>query len=339
MARRINGGAFISAFLMLAPLLCFIVSLSLGRSPLHPLVAIKILTAPVLGVEPDWTPMTELILLKVRLPRVLAGMIVGSGLAASGAAFQGLFRNPLVSPYILGVASGAGLGAALAIVLGGDSSLIQLCSFACGGLAVFLSYSMASTCRGAATLVHVLSGVVVGAFFTSMLSLMKYLADPYEKLPSITYWLMGSLASVNQDKLLAILVPMLLGLVALMSVRWRINLLAFGDEEAKALGVDTGLLRLFSVAAATLLTASAVSICGIVGWVGLVIPHFGRMLVGPDYSRLMPACISLGACYLVLIDVLARTATDSEIPLGILTASIGAPVFALLLRKGKLGWI
>ncbi|WP_084448571.1 FecCD family ABC transporter permease [Desulfovibrio inopinatus] len=328
---------------MMAGLTVFVVllclgSLMLGRYPIDPVTAVWAVIAKFIPVSTDFPPTLQTVLFHVRLPRIGAALLIGGGLAMSGASFQGLFRNPLVSPFILGVASGAGFGAALGILLSAGMFGIQLLAFVFGALAVLLSYGMGRVYKAAPTLVLVLSGVIVGSFFSALLSLLKYVADPYDKLPVIVYWLMGSLATMTQAKLFSVCVPILLGIAVLMVVRWRINVLTLGDEEAKALGVSTGRLRLVIVLAATLITASAVSVSGIIGWVGLVIPHLARMLVGPNYSRLMPASLLLGACYMLLIDDVARTVTASEIPLGILTATIGAPVFAFLLRKGRLGW-
>lgn len=325
--------------LTLLPLACSAVSLLLGRYPVEPGTAFLVLLSQVVPMESDWEPVVETVLFHVRLPRIAAALLIGGGLAVSGASFQGLFRNPLVSPFILGVASGAGFGAALGILADAGTVGIQLLAFTFGGIAVLLSYAMGRVYRSAPTLVLVLAGVIVGAFFSALLSLLKYVADPFDKLPVIVYWLMGSLSTMTQAKLYAVCFPILGGMAALMAVRWRINVLSLGDDEAKALGVETGRLRLAIIIAATVITASAVSVSGIIGWVGLVIPHLARMLVGPNYSRLLPASLVLGACYMLVIDDIARTATSSEIPLGILTATIGAPVFAFLLRRGRLGWV
>jgi iron complex transport system permease protein len=285
-----------------------------------------------------WPQAMQTVVMQVRLPRVLAALMIGAGLSVSGAAFQGVFRNPLVSPFILGVASGAGFGAALAILLANSTWLVQASAVGFGVLAVALAYGLSRFYRAGHTLVLVLCGVIVGTFFSSLIALVKYLADPYDKLPVIVYWLMGSLATVSQSDLFQAAVPMLLGMAALWMVRWKLNLLALGDEEASSLGVEVGPLKLWVVASATLITACAVSISGIIGWVGLVIPHLARMIYGPDYRRLIPASLSLGGCYLLLVDDLARNLSGGEIPLGILTATIGAPVFALALKKSSLGW-
>ncbi len=332
-----RAGWILTGLAVLLVVIC-ISSLLLGRYPIDPRMAFWAILSQIFPTSIDIPPTLQTVLFHVRLPRIGAALLIGGGLAVSGASFQGLFRNPLVSPFILGVASGAGFGAALGILFSAGMFGIQALAFLFGALAVFLSYIMGRVYRSAPTLVLVLSGVIVGAFFSALLSLLKYIADPYDKLPVIVYWLMGSLATMTQTKFFSVCAPLLLGIAILMIIRWRINVLTLGDEEAKALGVPTGKLRFLVVLAATVITASAVSVSGIIGWVGLVIPHLARMLVGPNYSRLMPASLLLGAGYMLLIDDIARTVTTSEIPLGILTATIGAPVFALLLRKGKLGW-
>ena len=331
-ALRVHGPLF------LLVLGLFFGSLLLGRFGLPPWMVVKILLSKIITLQPDWPAVAETVLFRVRLPRIAVAMLIGGGLSLSGASFQGLFRNPLVSPFILGVASGAGFGAALGIILFHQTWMIQGSAFLFGGTAVLICYGLSRLYHRTNTLILVLSGVIVGTFFTSMLSLIKYVADPYDKLPVIVYWLMGSLATISPEKCGQVAGPILVGCLVLLSVRWRINVLALGDDEARSLGVETGRLKVLIVLAATVITASAVSVSGIIGWVGLVIPHLARMLTGPDYKKLMPVSFILGACYLLAIDNLARTVTTVEIPLGILTASVGAPIFAIVLRKSNLGW-
>jgi iron complex transport system permease protein len=265
-------------------------------------------------------------------------MFVGAGLSISGAAYQGMFRNPLVSPDILGVTAASGFGAALALLCSGGAVGVELTAFLFGILGVGLTYLLARTYRSTPVLMLVLSGVVVAAFFSALLSGTKYVADPDSKLPAITYWLLGSLNGTSAQSLGMALPPIVLGAVGLMMVRWRLNVLSMGDEEAGSLGIRTDRLKAVIIASTTLITAAAVSVCGIVGWVGLVIPHLTRMWVGPDHRALLPAACSIGATYLLLIDDVARTASASEIPLGILTAVVGAPFFAYLLRKTQGAW-
>jgi iron complex transport system permease protein len=279
------------------------------------------------------------VLFFVRLPRVAAAMLVGAALAAAGAAYQGLFRNPLVSPDILGVSAGAGLGAVLGIFLALPVVGIQLLAFLVGLGTVGLVLLIAASVRGREpVLVLVLAGVVVGALAGSVISLLKVLADPYDQLPAITFWLLGSLAAIKLEDLTTTVPVAALGLVPLALLRWRINVLSLGDEEAKALGINAGRLRIVVIAAATLMTASVVAIAGIIGWVGLIMPHMARMLVGPNFDRLLPAAMILGAGYLLLVDTLARTIAAVETPIGILTAFVGAPVFLWLLARGRHGW-
>jgi len=324
----------------------FVVSLFLGRYEVPPLHIIQLLFAPVVNlmppniihIDPSWTPTEENVIYQIRLPRVIAAVLVGAGLAIAGAAYQGLFKNPLVSPDILGVSSGAGFGAALAILLGLGSFMIQASAFCLGILAVAITYLLSRSYRTTPTLILVLSGIIVAAFFSALISFTKFVADPYEKLPAITFWLMGSLASVRYSDILMIAPPLLIASAVLILIRWRINLLAVGDDEARSLGIDTKRMSQLIILCSTLITAGAVCIAGIIGWVGLIVPHLGRMLVGPDYKNLMPVTFVLGASYMLIIDDVARNLTSAEIPLGILTAIIGAPFFAYLLSRRSVGW-
>jgi iron complex transport system permease protein len=282
---------------------------------------------------------SEVVIWSIRLSRVLAAMLVGAALAAARASYQVLFRNPLVSPDILGVSSGAALGAVCGIFLSLPVIAIQGFAFLGGLAAVALVIFVAQAVRGVdQTLVLVLTGVVMGALAGAATSLLKVMADPYDQLPAITFWLLGSLASTTQADLGPVLPAVVLGLVPLFLLRWRINLLSLGDDEARALGVDAPRLRLLVIAAATLITASVVAIAGVVGWVGLVIPHIARMLVGPSFATLLPVTAILGAGYLLLVDTLCRMLATVEVPLGILTAVLGAPFFLYLLARGRRGW-
>jgi iron complex transport system permease protein len=281
----------------------------------------------------------DTVLFDIRLPRIYAAVVVGAGLAAAGAAYQALFRNPLVSPDILGVSAGAGLGAVGGIFLSLPVVGIQVSAFIAGLATVGLVYLIASLVHDREpVLVLVLAGVVVGSLAGAAISLLKILADPYDQLPAIVFWLLGSLTAIRKSEVLAAAPLILVGLVPLVLLRWRINVLSLGDDEARALGVEAGRLRLLVIGAATLMTASIVAISGIVGWVGLVIPHIARMAVGPSFSRLLPTAMVLGAGYLLLVDTLARTMARIEVPIGILTAIIGAPFFLWLLAHGREGW-
>ncbi len=325
----------ILSFLLVAVATC---SLMLGQIYIPPETIFKIFASVVLPIKQTWSPTLESILFDVRVPRLLAGMLVGAGLSISGAAFQGLFRNPLVSPHILGVSSGAGLGAAVAILFFGNILAIQVCSFGGGLLAVFMTYSLSRVYRTTPVLMLVLSGIIVGSLFSAATSLIKYIADPVNEMPSIVFWLLGSLNNASNRDMAVVGPIIVLGISVLLLIRWRINLLAMGEEDARALGVDTGRIRATVILCATLISAAAVSIGGIIGWIGLVIPHIGRLLAGPDNKTLLPVTVLVGASYLVAVDTIARTAMEMEIPIGILTALVGAPIFAYLLRKNRSGW-
>lgn len=325
----------------LLPIALLIISLFVGRyqTPLSAVVDESIITFSSLFFGTPASVSTQhTVLFNVRLPRILAALLVGAALSIAGASFQGIFRNPLVSPYILGVGSGAGFGACLAILLWNNYLLIQLMAFAFGLLAMFIAISMGKVSKGTGTLVFVLSGIIVSSIFTALTSLAKYAADPYDQLPAIVFWLMGSLATVRYVDLLYILLPIFIGALVLFLFRWRINILSLGDEEAKALGMDVEKMRLVIIVCATLVTSAAVSISGVIGWVGLVVPHISRMIVGPNYSRLLPMSMVIGASFMLIVDDLSRTIVATEIPLGILTSLVGAPVFAYLIKKGRMGW-
>ena len=290
--------------------------------------------------HPGSRDIATLVLLEVRLPRILGGMLVGSGLAASGAAYQGLFRNPMVSPDILGATAGAGVGAAIAILFGSNIVTIQLASFLCGLGAVGLTCLVSSRVRRSSdpVLVLVLAGVMVTSVCSALVSLTKAVADPDNKLPDITFWLMGSLASVTKSNVLWLLILIPIGIFLLMCLRWQLNVLSFGEEEAASLGISTRRTRWLIILCSTILTTAAVSQVGMIGWVGLVIPHFTRMLVGPNYKVLLPASLFMGGSYMILVDDVARSALAQEIPLGILTSLIGAPFFLYLLMRSSQRW-
>lgn len=311
-----------------------LVAFALGKFPVAPGELWRAVAARLTGGDSGLPPAVETVVWNIRLPRVAAGLLVGAALAAAGAAYQGMFRNPLVSPDILGVSAGAGLGAVVAIYAGLPIVAVQALAFVGGLLAVGVVLAVAGLVRRHdPVLVLVLAGVAVGALLGAGISLIKILADPTTQLPSITFWLLGGLNAVTPADLAATAPALLAGLVPLALLRWRINLLSLPDEEAQAMGVAVGRLRLVLVAAATLATAAAVSLAGIVGWVGLVVPHVARLLVGPEFSRLLPASLLLGGGFLVAADTLARTAASIELPLGILTALVGAPFFLFLLAR------
>jgi iron complex transport system permease protein len=291
-------------------------------------------------LDPGNGGVATLVLLRVRLPRILGGLLIGAGLSASGAAYQGLFRNPMVSPDLLGASAGAGLGASIAILLNCGASAIQGISFLGGLGAVGATCFVAGRVRRGndPVLVMVLSGVMIASICSALVSLTKTVADPDVKLPAITFWLMGSLASINNNNIVWPLFLIPLGIFVLMLMRWKLNVLSMGEEEAASLGVDTRKARWVVVLSATVLTTAAVSLSGMIGWVGLVIPHLTRMFVGSNYKVLLPASVILGGTYMLLVDDISRSATASEIPLGILTHLIGAPFFLYLLVRTKQGW-
>jgi len=315
-----------------------IFSLMSGPMDIRPGTVVRILTSRLLPMQPDWPATLESVIMDVRLPRLLAGLLVGAGLSISGAAFQGLFRNPLVSPHILGVSAGAGFGAALAILFFGNIFMVQLLSFCFGLIAVWMTYALSRIYRSTPVLMLVLAGIIVGALFSAATSLLKYIADPVNQMPSIVFWLLGSLNNASNKDIAVVGPIMLAGTASLYLIRWRINLLTMGEEDARSLGVDTARIRGIIIVSATFISAAAVCISGIIGWVGLVIPHIGRLLVGADNKHLLPVATLIGAIYLVSVDTIARTAMETEIPIGILTAIVGAPVFAYLLRKNRPGW-
>ncbi len=315
------------------------VSLLVGKFPVTATELANVLYARLTGGVHALPPVIDTVLFQIRFPRVMAAMLVGAALAAAGATYQGMFRNPLVSPDILGVSAGAGVGAALGIFLSLPVVGIQLMAFAFGLATVFLVYLISQAVRGHdPILVLVLAGVVMGALAGACVSLLKVIADPYDQLPAITFWLLGSLTAVNLHDVAAVLPLIVIALVPLYLLRWRMNLMSLGDEEARALGVDVVKLRITFICAATLMTAAAVSVSGVIGWVGLMIPHIARMLTGPGFSRLLPVAALLGAAYMLAVDDLARTVAAIEIPLGILTAFLGAPFFLWLLATTRRGW-
>ena len=273
------------------------------------------------------------VIFNIRLPRVLLSLLAGAGLSVAGASFQGLFSNPLATPDTLGVATGASFGAALGILLGCNMFLTQVCALAMGMLAVAVVYAVSRVRGGTNMVMMSLGGMVVRSLCSALVSMIKYVADPQDVLPAITFWLMGSLSATNFQTLLLGAPFILAGTAMIFALRWRLNVLSLNEDEAHTLGVNVSLLRVLVILASTMITASVVSMCGLIGWVGLLIPHISRMLFGNDNRRVIPASIGLGAIFMLLIDTLARTVSASEIPVSILTAVIGAPVFIILLRK------
>ncbi len=338
-ALRARGGLSATLLFAIVLMALFILSFAIGRYPVSPIDVIKVFISQLPGIDIALPEMAATVVMEIRLPRIIAAVLVGGSLSIAGASFQGLFRNPLVSPDILGVAAGAGFGAALGILVSGDPFVVQGLAFVFSLAAVGISYSVSRVVRSNPTLSLILAGMAIGSLFGAFLSLVKYVADPTDQLPTIVYWLMGSLSAVGHEDLLMVAGPMIVGIIVLLLIRWRLNVLAMGEEEALSLGVDTRKVRIIVIICCTMITASAVCISGIIGWVGLVIPHMGRMLVGPCHKKLLPVATLMGAVFLLLIDNLTRTAASVEIPIGILTAIIGVPFFLYLLTSRKKGWL
>ena len=313
-----------------ATLLLAFLALGLGRFSIPPGEVLRILL-PVGGEAPRATALTTV--LSIRVPRILMALLCGAGLAASGAAFQALFANPLATPDTLGVASGASFGAAFAILLGMGSLGVQSTSLLMGLAAVGLVFVVSASRGGRSMLMVILAGMVVSSLFSALVSLVKVVADPQDVLPTITFWLMGRLSGVTH-KTLRLAAPLILsGLGVLFLLRFRLNALALPQDEARSLGLNLPRLRLAVILAGAAVTAAVVATCGVIGWVGLLVPHIARLCFGDDNRRVIPASILFGALFMLLVDTVARTASAAEIPVSILTAVIGAPVFILLLRK------
>jgi iron complex transport system permease protein len=312
---------------------------TVGRYPIGLADLINVVASKFTGHDAGVPAAVQNVIWQVRGPRILAAALVGAALAVAGTAFQGLFRNPLVSPDILGASSGAALGAVFGIFFSLGVFAIQALAFAGGLIAVAAVYVIGSAVRSRdPILVLVLTGVVIGSLLGAGVGLVKYLADPYNQLPAMTFWLLGSLASTGVPDLLPLFGPVAIGTIVLLALRWRMNVMSLPEEEARSLGVATGPLRIAIVAAATLTTSASVATAGIIGWVGLVVPHLARSLVGPDFAKLLPAAAILGGGYLLVIDTIARTAAQVEIPLGILTAVVGTPFFIWLLASMQRNW-
>ncbi|GHS99514.1 iron ABC transporter permease [Synergistales bacterium] len=327
------------AILLILPFFTALLCVGIGRYSISIGESFAVLFGVFAGNTESISPQAFSVIFNIRLPRIALAVLCGGGLAVSGTAFQALFTNPLATPDTLGVASGASFGAALALLMGFTALGVQIVALVFGLVAVTLSYSI-SKIRGKSTIIMVvLSGLVVSSMFNAFVSVIKYVADPENQLPSITYWLMGSFTSVGYQNL-AIGAPLILaGVGTIFALRWKLNILSLNEDEARAMGLNVKLMRLSVIVAATLITGSTVAMCGQVGWVGLLIPHTCRMVFGGNNSRLVPSSISLGAVFMMVIDTAARAATAAEIPISILTATIGAPFFILLLRKTGGVWL
>jgi len=309
-------------------------SLLVGRYALSPGQLVHMLWTRISGGAADWPISDDKVVFAVRLPRVAAAALVGAALAVSGAAYQGMFRNPMVSPDILGASTGAGFGAAVAILLGAGYFGISAAAFCCGLLAVAAAWLVSRLSKSHQAVALILAGMMISSLFSAGTSFVKLVADTQQQLPAITYWLMGSLSSIKDMDVVFLAIPVALGMIPLFFLRWRMNLLTVGEEEAQSMGVNTRRLRGAVIVCATLLTSASVAVSGMIGWVGLVIPHFCRMLFGYDYRRLIPAGALFGAAFLLAVDDIARLVTTGELPLGILTAFVGAPLFVYLIVTG-----
>lgn len=316
-------------------------ALSVGRYPLRvaDIVEFLLAQAGLAQMSQERYDLLYNVIVLIRLPRVLTAVLVGGALATSGAAYQGVFRNPLVSPELMGVLAGAGFGAAVGILISGSWLLTQVLAFGMGVVAVASAIGIARLAGGASLIMLVLGGVISGALYTALLAAAKFMADPAAKLPAIEYWLMGNLSMADVKVVGVVFVPMLLGIVVLASLGRALDALAMGDDEARSLGVPVTVVRYGVIAVATLISALTVSLAGMVGWVGLMIPHVARLAFGPGNARLLPASACLGALFLLATDGVSRALFDLEIPIGILTALLGVPVFLLVLRRARRGWI
>lgn len=327
---------FIIFLFFLLFVLIFFSSFFIGRYPIKPSELILVLLSKIFNIRQTWSPTVESIILNVRLPRILSSAIIGAALSISGLSYQGMFKNPMVSPDVLGTSAGAGFGASLAILLGLSYLSISFVSFVFGLIAVVLVSFISSKIINQKTLALILGGIMISSLFNSATSFVKLVADTNNELPAITYWLMGSLSSVRTSDVYFLLITTTIGIIPLILLRWKLNLLTLDEDEAMSLGINTILLRKIVITCATLITSAAICVGGHIGWIGLVIPHFTRMLVGCDYRISLPVSIFMGSSFLMLVDTISRSLLTSEIPIGILTSFIGAPFFLyLIVREAK----
>ena len=341
--RRLTYNQIIG-LLLIVLILCIIGSVVLGRYPIALRDTFSILLyrltswfeslgLPIGSMEVYWSKTQEALLLNHRLPRILLACLVGGCLSAAGASYQGVFQNPMAAPDILGASSGAAFGAALAILLDMNRLMIMLFAFASSMITVCLVIYIGNQAKGKRVLGLILAGIMISSLVSSGTSFIKLVADPNDQLPAITYWLMGSLNGTTLEDVLFVILPMAFGIITLFLLRWRVNILTLGDEEARTMGVNAKRLRTIVILCATLITAASVSVSGMIGWVGLVIPHLTRRIVGNNYKYLMPASVLFGAIFLLLVDDVSRNLLSTEIPIGILTSMIGAPFFIYLMSK------
>ena len=318
------------------PFLAALICLGIGRYSMSVSETVTTLFSRFTNAKVDNTAYT--VIFNVRLPRIILAAVVGAGLSCAGAAFQGLFSNPLATPDTLGVASGASFGAVLAMLIDGNMIGIQGMALIFGLISCLITFLIGRSSRRGSIVMIVLAGLVVSSVFEALVSLMKYVADPQDELPVITYWLMGSMSRANYKNLVMGIPFIVIGIIIIFALRWRLNILSFNEDEARSLGVNVKILRAAFILASSMITASCVSMCGQVGWVGLLVPHISRMMRGNNNCKVIPVSISLGAFFMIVMDTFARSATASEIPISILTAIIGAPVFIVLLKKTGGSW-
>jgi len=336
-AKKQKKMSFVALIITLSCILTllFLVSLVSGRFNLSIREVLQILFSRVIPVVPTWETVAETVIFQIRLPRIIAAMLIGASLATAGATYQGLFRNPMISPDFLGVTSGASIGAALAIIMELPFSMVQVFAFIGGITATLITLSIPKMLGNHSTLILVLSGIVVTGLFRSIMSIIRYLADPATALASIIFWQMGSLSSVSPNEVMTVSLPMMICLIVVIRISWWINIMSLGEAQSTLLGVDYKKYRRIGIFCSTLLAVLSVCIAGEVGWVGLAIPHLSRLMVGVDNKKVIPVCVLSGAIFMVVVDTLARTLTTAEIPLGVLTGLVGAPFFIFLLYRQK----
>lgn len=326
------------SILIILPLVTAIIALSVGRYYIPVSDVISILFSLVTGKELEVASVTQNVVTNLRIPRVIMALAVGAGLAVAGTAMQGMFANPLATPDTIGVASGAAFGAVVGILLSDNLYVIQIIAFIMGIVATLMTYYISKVSNVRSLIMIVLAGMVVSAFFSALIALLKTVADTDKELPSIVYWLMGSMTSASYKVLISGIPLLLVGIIILFLLRWKLNLLLLSEEEAKSMGIKVNNMRFLIMGSSALITASAVSMCGMVGWLGLLAPHLSRMLIGNNNRYVVPVSISLGAIFMLLVDTLARTISPTEIPLSIITALLGAPFFAYLMKKTGGAW-
>ena len=325
----------VQLLLLCVLLVCVVLAACVGKYPVSPGESLQIMLSAILRKTADANEMTVNVVLGLRVPRILASVIVGGALSMSGAAYQGIFKNPLVSPDFLGVSSGACIGAAVAILLSLSATYISVFAFVFGIVAVLITVAIPALMGNRSNVMLVLSGIIVGTAMSSILGFIKYIADPNTQLASITYWTMGSFSYITLKDLFAVLPIIAVPGVILILMAWWIDVLSMGEDEARTLGARVGLIRGITIICATLLTAASVCIAGTISWVGLIVPHFGRMVVGPSNRKLLPMCALLGGLFMLAVDTLTRTIGTTEMPVSILTGVLGAPVFCWLLFKQR----